>query len=162
MSEFSQEPEQPRPSFAAPPAIEPPPLPVPAPSAAPTPAAPTSPSQSQHQSSDNIFADTGTGKNLDVTSIITKRLNAMRKLQDNPMDSEAIKEMYKTQKDVRSKTFDAQNSLFFNRSLFGFLLFRCPLGRVRSLFRVSLRAALAQVFYQRKSLPLVFKRGPKE
>ena len=37
---------------------------------------------------------------LDVTSIITKRLNAMRKLQENPMDSEALKLMYNSQKDV--------------------------------------------------------------
>lgn len=51
---------------------------------------------------DNIFADKIVGKDLDVTSIISKRLNAMRKLQDNPLDSEAIKLMYKTQKDVRS------------------------------------------------------------
>lgn len=41
-------------------------------------------------------------KNLDVSSIITKRLNAMRKLQDNPLDSEALKLMYNTQKDVSS------------------------------------------------------------
>lgn len=52
------------------------------------------------QPADNIFADTGAGKDLDVTSIITKRLNAMRKLQENPMDSEAITLMYRTQKDV--------------------------------------------------------------
>lgn len=39
-------------------------------------------------------------QNLDVTTIITKRLNAMRKLQDNPLDQEAIKLMYNTQKDV--------------------------------------------------------------
>lgn len=49
---------------------------------------------------DNIFAETSTGKNLDVSSIITTRLNAMRKLQDNPLDTEALKLMYNTQKDV--------------------------------------------------------------
>lgn len=36
-----------------------------------------------------------------MSTIITQRLNAMRKLQDNPLDSEAIKLMYNTQKDVR-------------------------------------------------------------
>lgn len=78
-------------------AIEHKPAPVPTP--APTPVPP--------QSADNIFADNifaSTApicKDLDVTSIITKRLNAMRKLQENPMDSEAIKAMYRTQKDVR-------------------------------------------------------------
>ncbi|KAG4068536.1 hypothetical protein HA402_004877 [Bradysia odoriphaga] len=48
----------------------------------------------------NIFPDANVGSNLDVTTIITKRLNAMRKLQDNPLDQEAIKLMYNTQKDM--------------------------------------------------------------
>lgn len=52
---------------------------------------------------DNIFADTSTGKNLDVSAIITTRLSAMRKLQDNPLDTEALKSMYNTQKDVRAQ-----------------------------------------------------------
>lgn len=93
---FTQEPELPRPSFSAPivPPQPPPPLPAPAPVSAPTTVL------SGQQTSDNIFADKVTIKDLDVTSIITKRLNAMRKLQDNPMDSEAIKLMYRTQKDV--------------------------------------------------------------
>lgn len=39
-------------------------------------------------------------QNLDVTSIISQRLNAMRKLQDNPHDVEAIKLMHTAQKDV--------------------------------------------------------------
>lgn len=50
--------------------------------------------------STSIFPDSSGGKELDVTSIITKRLNAMRKLQDNPLDTEALKLMYNTQKDV--------------------------------------------------------------
>ncbi|XP_058827516.1 protein Son-like [Topomyia yanbarensis] len=37
---------------------------------------------------------------LDVSSIISQRLNAMRKLQDNPADAEAIKLLYNTQKDM--------------------------------------------------------------
>lgn len=52
---------------------------------------------------DNIFADTSTGKNLDVSTIITSRLTAMRRLQDNPLDTEALKSMYNTQKDVRAQ-----------------------------------------------------------
>ncbi|KAJ6648026.1 Protein Son [Pseudolycoriella hygida] len=48
----------------------------------------------------NIFPDSKTSNNLDVTTIITKRLNAMRKLQENPMDQEAIKLMYNTQKEM--------------------------------------------------------------
>lgn len=39
-------------------------------------------------------------QNLDVTSIITQRLNAMRKLQDNPHDSDAMRSMNNAQKDV--------------------------------------------------------------
>lgn len=58
----------------------------------------------QAQPSLSIFPEMVSGKDLDVTTIITKRLNAMRKLQDNPLDSEAIKLMYNTQKDV-SATF---------------------------------------------------------
>lgn len=53
------------------------------------------------------------GKDLDVTSIITKRLNAMRKLQENPLDSEAIKLMYNTQKDVSEKKIIFEIRTFF-------------------------------------------------
>lgn len=92
-------------------------IPLPQPMAAPTPT-PTITSetylQQQHQqqtyqypppvdepiSSSSIFPESSGGKELDVTSIITKRLNAMRKLQDNPLDTEALKLMYNTQKDV--------------------------------------------------------------
>lgn len=83
------------------------PVPVqiqPTPTAIPPPAplAIEAPLNSAPVSTDNIFAGVGQNtKDLDVTSIITKRLNAMRKLQENPMDSEAIKAMYRTQKDVR-------------------------------------------------------------
>ncbi|XP_037917370.1 protein SON isoform X2 [Hermetia illucens] len=37
---------------------------------------------------------------VDVTSIIAKRLNAMRKLQENPTDPEALKMMYNSQRDM--------------------------------------------------------------
>lgn len=40
--------------------------------------------------------------NVDVSSIISMRLNAMRRLQDNPMDSEAIKMIYNCQQDMTS------------------------------------------------------------
>ena len=73
------------------------PVPIPAPAKIPTPV-PTP--LDNLQGASNIFTATDSGKSLDVTSIITKRLNAMRKLQDNPLDSEALKLMYNTQKDV--------------------------------------------------------------
>lgn len=40
--------------------------------------------------------------NLDVSAIISHRLSAMRRLQENPMDSEAIKMMYTSQKEMTS------------------------------------------------------------
>ncbi|XP_036326002.1 protein SON [Rhagoletis pomonella] len=49
----------------------------------------------------NIFPD-HSGPQIDVSSIISKRLQAMRRLQDNPMDPEAIKMMYNSQKDMTS------------------------------------------------------------
>ncbi|XP_053956176.1 protein Son [Anastrepha ludens] len=42
------------------------------------------------------------GPQMDVSSIISKRLLAMRRLQENPMDPEAIKMMYNSQKDMTS------------------------------------------------------------
>lgn len=68
----------------------------------------------EHQSTDNIFADKTMSKDIDVTSIITKRLNAMRKLQDNPMDSEAIKLMYRTQKDVSTLRLNGKKTNLFH------------------------------------------------
>lgn len=69
---------------------------------------------------DNIFADTSTGKNLDVSAIITTRLSAMRKLQDNPLDTEALKSMYNTQKDVRTQIISLQNFLISFKSFIVF------------------------------------------
>ena len=36
----------------------------------------------------------------DITSIVTQRLNAMKKLNDNPSDPEALKELYDAQKEM--------------------------------------------------------------
>lgn len=86
------------PPVVAPAATVPVPLPVPV----PVPRKPE-PTASTSTGGDNIFAEMNSGvstKDLDVTAIITSRLNAMRKLQDNPLDSEALKLMYNTQKDV--------------------------------------------------------------
>ncbi|XP_055852720.1 protein Son [Episyrphus balteatus] len=40
--------------------------------------------------------------NIDVSTIISQRLSAMRRLQENPMDCEAIKMMYTSQKEMTS------------------------------------------------------------
>ncbi|XP_055905382.1 protein Son [Eupeodes corollae] len=40
--------------------------------------------------------------NMDVSTIISQRLSAMRRLQENPMDCEAIKMMYTSQKEMTS------------------------------------------------------------
>jgi hypothetical protein len=37
---------------------------------------------------------------LDIGSIVSQRLTAMRKLQENPNDVQALSEMYRAQKDV--------------------------------------------------------------
>lgn len=47
-----------------------------------------------------VFPSNSEGNKLDVSTIISNRLNAMRKLQDNPADAEAIKLLYNTQKDM--------------------------------------------------------------
>lgn len=61
-------------------------------------------------------------QNFDVSVIITQRLNAMRKLQENPLDSEAIKAMYTTQKDVCfNNTFVARHNMRLSLS-FCFLI----------------------------------------
>ncbi|XP_068152165.1 protein Son [Drosophila tropicalis] len=68
------------------------PLPPPAP---PTPKAPPTPANT------SIFPVTAP-PSMDVSSIITQRLSAIRRLQDNPADSEAIKMMYNAQRDMSS------------------------------------------------------------
>ncbi|KAM7360904.1 son RNA binding protein isoform 2-T2 [Cochliomyia hominivorax] len=68
------------------------------PTVAPTPAfVPDVPVPSTNNTS--IFPQTNCA-NLDVSSIISKRLNAMRRLQENPMDPEALKMMYNSQKEM--------------------------------------------------------------
>lgn len=39
-------------------------------------------------------------QNLDIGSIVSQRLTAMRRLQENPNDLEALNQMYQAQKDV--------------------------------------------------------------
>ncbi|XP_053679843.1 protein Son [Anopheles nili] len=50
--------------------------------------------------SDNIFNSQMDAPMLDVSQIVTQRLNAMRKLQENPSDPDARKMLYNTQKDM--------------------------------------------------------------
>ena len=39
-------------------------------------------------------------QNVNIGQVVSERLSAMRKLQDNPNDSQAISEMYKSQQQV--------------------------------------------------------------
>lgn len=39
-------------------------------------------------------------QNIDIAAIVSQRLTAMRKLQENPHDVQAISQMYKAQKEV--------------------------------------------------------------
>ena len=50
---------------------------------------------------DKVF-EVSDGPVVDIGSIVSQRLNAMRKLQDNPTDAEALKEMYDAQKQMTS------------------------------------------------------------
>ncbi|XP_059619856.1 protein Son isoform X2 [Phlebotomus argentipes] len=58
----------------------------------PTPARPPEP--------ETVFPETAETTSLDVSSIISQRLNAMRKLQENPQDKDAQELMQNTQKDM--------------------------------------------------------------
>lgn len=62
-----------------------------------------------------------------MSSIISQRLNAMRKLQENPQDNDAMKLMENSQKEVRWSLvvlLTGDNILFF---------YRCPLGQPPNL-----------------------------
>lgn len=48
----------------------------------------------------SVFPTTHNIGNLDISNIVTQRLNAMRKLQDNPNDYEAQSLLNSAQKDV--------------------------------------------------------------
>ncbi|XP_061398017.1 protein Son [Musca vetustissima] len=57
------------------------------------------PSSTSNPASISVFPEPPS-QPMDVSAIISKRLNAMRRLQENPMDSEAIKMMYNSQKEM--------------------------------------------------------------
>ncbi|XP_049543507.1 protein Son [Anopheles darlingi] len=48
----------------------------------------------------NVFKPPSEGQQLDVAQIVSQRLNAMRKLQENPTDPDARQLLYNTQKDM--------------------------------------------------------------
>ncbi|XP_001359575.2 protein SON [Drosophila pseudoobscura] len=75
---------------------------VPIPSAT-TPVTPSRSAATQHHSSHSasIFPESGP-LSMDVSSIITQRLSAIRRLQTNPTDCEAIKMMHNAQRDMSS------------------------------------------------------------
>lgn len=47
----------------------------------------------------------GAGSNVDITSAVTQRLSAMKRLQENPNDTEAMMEMNKAQQEVQLTIF---------------------------------------------------------
>lgn len=59
--------------------------------------------ETQHQASQqlSVFPTMTGAANLDITNIVSQRLNAMRKLQENPNDFEAQILLNSAQKDVR-------------------------------------------------------------
>lgn len=86
-----------------------------------------------------VFPDSLDSGKLDVSSIITKRLNAMRKLQENPEDFEAKKLMFNTQKDVGLFLVLKSNYLFLN-SFFS----RCLPGQLPNLRQDNLQEVRVQ------------------
>lgn len=52
-------------------------------------------------SNQQVFAQQVQAQNIDVNSVISNRLDAMRKLQDNPHDIKAVRILEETQKKVR-------------------------------------------------------------
>jgi hypothetical protein len=48
-----------------------------------------------------VFPSTMVTEGLDIGSIVSQRLTAMRKLQENPNDVQALSEMYRAQKDMQ-------------------------------------------------------------
>lgn len=61
--------------------------------------------------------------NFDVGAIVSQRLAAIRRLQENPNDSQAISEMYKAQKEVRYLNCFLGTSLCSSRCIF--FIFNC-------------------------------------
>lgn len=61
--------------------------------------------------------------NVNIGAIVTQRLSAIRKLQENPYDVEALGEMHKSQKEV--KIFEVS----FIKMLVKFFRFRCKAGQ---------------------------------
>lgn len=90
------------------PSSAPPIVPVPVQVPVPVPVAPLSdtalsaimPAPGPSGETPTVFPTNHEANKLDVSTIISNRLNAMRKLQDNPADAEAIKLLYNTQKDM--------------------------------------------------------------
>nr|CAD7569598.1 unnamed protein product [Timema californicum] len=50
----------------------------------------------------SVFPVAENNENLDIGSIVSQRLTAMRKLQENPHDVQALNEMYKAQKSMQN------------------------------------------------------------
>ncbi len=59
---------------------------------------------------------------INIVSVVSERLSAMRKLQDNPNDVEAMGKMYKLQKDVRL-SISIQKCLFYYTYLYIYFIF---------------------------------------
>lgn len=118
---------------------------------------------------------------LDIGAIVSQRLTAMRKLQENPNDVQAISEMYRAQKDVsmtdnmHNLQLAEVNKLFHNgasdkcwrllcseaNSKMCRVACRCRCGLNRSSSRVSSQVPQVLECSQLQSLRLATKRGPR-
>ncbi|CAG2053818.1 unnamed protein product, partial [Timema podura] len=64
----------------------------------------------------SVFPVAENNENLDIGSIVSQRLTAMRKLQENPHDVQALNEMYKAQKSMQNWAESKQQPGMFTGS----------------------------------------------
>lgn len=97
---------------------------------------------------------------MDVSSIISQRLNAMRKLQENPNDNAAMTLMQNSQKNV-SRGLGALMMMAVSNT-YPFIDFRCPPGQPPSSRRANFWAAPVLIFYPPSNCSRgVIKLGPE-
>ncbi|GJQ81661.1 hypothetical protein Trydic_g8539 [Trypoxylus dichotomus] len=88
----------PIPAITAPPVTE---IALP-PQTEPVQAIPVAPMVAPSQLGVQVFPAPSPNENIDIAAIVTQRLSAMRKLQENPNDVQALNSMYKAQKEMNT------------------------------------------------------------
>ncbi|KRT86436.1 hypothetical protein AMK59_243 [Oryctes borbonicus] len=101
--EPSPPPAKPPPTIQIPPITAPPPAEIaPSPPAEPVQPIVVTPIVAPPQPGVQVFPAPLPNENIDIAAIVTQRLSAMRKLQENPNDVQALNSMYKAQKEMNT------------------------------------------------------------